>query len=67
MRIVNMIFSVIIGLGGCGYIIAGFHDKDMASVAVGWVMITYARQELVRDDIHELKDEIKDLKEKLKK
>ena len=68
MRVVNMVFAIIVGVGGLAYIIAGVRNENFASVAAGWAMLAYSRQEIIRDDIHELKDEIKELKnQKLKK
>lgn len=68
MRIVNMVFSIVIGLGGLAYIITGVHEDNIASVAAGWAMLIYARQGIIDDDIKELKEDIKELKnQKLKK
>ena len=67
MRATNMIVSIVIMLGGLGYIIFGAHKGETVCFAVGWAMLSYARISFLKDDIDELKKEIKDLKEKLKK
>lgn len=64
MRVVSMVFAILIGVGGLAYIIAGVRNENIASIAAGWAMLAYSRQELIRDDIHELKDEIQNLKNK---
>lgn len=68
MRVVSMVFAILIGVGGLAYIITGVRNENIASIAAGWAMLAYSRQEIIRDDIKELKDEIKELKnQKLKK
>lgn len=62
MKIVNVIVTIIIGLLGLYFLISSVFIKDVAYVAAGWAMLTYAKQELLYDDIREIKDEIKKFK-----
>ena len=64
IRIVNMVITILIGICGLYYLCAGAHNGEVVYIAAGWAMLTYAKQEILYDDVREIKDEIKNLKNK---
>ena len=64
MKVINMIITILIGIFGLFYLFAGARTNEVVYIAAGWAMLTYAKQEILYDDVREIKNEIKNLKNK---
>lgn len=62
LKIVNAVITILIAVCGLYYLCAGAHNGEVVYIAAGWAMLTYARQELLYEDVREIKDEIKKFK-----